>query len=1299
MTPMTQPPSRSRAWRDLAVISLALVALLWVGTTAGWFPAARAWLAERSSGHAADLLLIAGAVLVAVLVFAMLRWRASARTARTHGEAEMRFQRLVERMPSITYTWDPRGGNARSWYVSPQVRSVLGIPPEMWVADPTRRIDRVHEEDRDRVLETLQRGLARGESVSVEYRFLRGDGEVLWIREDAITIERDADGRPSLVQGVLLDVTERRRAEQQLEETEGRYRTLVERVPAVTYVWDTKYSSGEAPAMYISPQVRQLLGYGPEAFEDPLLWTRLVHPDDVDRVLAEWEACERGDVAFRSEYRMQSNDGRVVWVRDEAVPIARDDEGHITFQGVMFDITDRKVAEERLLAAETRYRSLVEHMPVVAYLVDHVADPPERYVAPGVTELTGYSQGEWISDPHLWSSILHPDDRRRVLDAWDVATNDGAPFRGEYRLIARDGHVVWVLDDARPVERGDQSGSFVWQGVLVDVTARMEAEQRVRDAEQTYRTLVEQLPVAVYQDAIDEASTAVYLSPQYERLFGYTVEERLADPWFWVDHLHPDDRERITAESDRTNETGERFVEEYRFLTRDGTYRWVRDEAVLLREADGTPRVWQGVLIDIDERRRSEETLSRRDAILDAVAFAAERFLRSQDATTALPAVLERLGTAANVSRSYVFHNRLVEDELAMDVAAEWEGVGIAPLDPEVNHGLRYTDGFLRWAEVLRAGGGVHGPVREFPASERGPLEREEVRSLAIVPIVVGDVWWGFLGFDDCVDERVWSEAELEALRAASDTLGAAIGRADAETRRRDAEERYRTLVETIPAVTYMQDADAGQHAYYVSPQIHGMLGYHPEEWAMSLDEWLDTVHPDDRQRVEEADAVSEETGEPFAVEYRQRHKDGHYLWVRDETVLVRDAGGKPLFWQGVLFDITAEREAEQQVRDAEHRYRALVEHIPAVLYIDPVREEEPTIYVSPRVEEILGITQDEYLNEVDRWRELIHPDDREWVFEAYRRSLAERAGWAVEYRVIRPDGRMIWLRDESAVLPDSDGQPFVFQGVMYDVTERKLAEEALLSSERREREAAERLRALDEMKNTFLAAVSHELRSPLTSILGLALTLEQQELPPDDARDLNHRLAQNARKLDRLLRDLLDIDRLSRGIVTPVRHPTDIGELARRTVESLDLPSSRHIRVDTEEIVIDVDAAKVERIVENLVMNAMRHTDDGASIWIRVIEEPGGVLVAVEDDGPGVPADLREEIFEPFRQGPTIARHSPGTGIGLSLVAMFTELHGGRAWVEDRFGGGASFRVFLPREAEDGVLPTGADLGRASAL
>ena len=218
-------------------------------------------------------------------------------------------------------------------------------------------------------------------------------------------------------------------------------------------------------------------------------------------------------------------------------------------------------------------------------------------------------------------------------------------------------------------------------------------------------------------------------------------------------------------------------------------------------------------------------------------------------------------------------------------------------------------------------------------------------------------------------------------------------------------------------------------------------------------------------------------------------------------------------------------------------------------------------------------------------------------------------------------------------------------------------------------------------MKNTFLAAVSHELRSPLTAILGLALTLERSEMVEDDRNDLLERLAANARKLDRLLKDLLDIDRLNRGIVDPQYRVTDVGRALathdrepRRARRPLDHGASPNPSS------ISVDPAKVERIVENLLMNAARHTKADRTIWLRVQPESDGVLIVVEDDGPGVPEELREAIFEPFRQGPgSSSSHSPGTGIGLSLVGRFATLHGGRAWVEEREGGGASFRVFLP--------------------
>jgi two-component system sensor histidine kinase KdpD len=187
-------------------------------------------------------------------------------------------------------------------------------------------------------------------------------------------------------------------------------------------------------------------------------------------------------------------------------------------------------------------------------------------------------------------------------------------------------------------------------------------------------------------------------------------------------------------------------------------------------------------------------------------------------------------------------------------------------------------------------------------------------------------------------------------------------------------------------------------------------------------------------------------------------------------------------------------------------------------------------------------------------------------------------------------------------------------------------------------------------------------------------------ELPHEDALDLVKRVATNARKLERLLGDLLDLDRLQRGIVTPQRRPTDLPDLIRRSVGQIENPRERPIEIDAQDVVVPLDAAKVERIIENLVSNAIRHTPPEARIWVRARARGDGVALVVEDDGPGIPEGSREDVFEPFRQvAGSAAEHSPGVGIGLSLVRRFAELHGGRAWVEEREGGGASFQVFLP--------------------
>ena len=307
----------------------------------------------------------------------------------------------------------------------------------------------------------------------------------------------------------------------------------------------------------------------------------------------------------------------------------------------------------------------------------------------------------------------------------------------------------------------------------------------------------------------------------------------------------------------------------------------------------------------------------------------------------------------------------------------------------------------------------------------------------------------------------------------------------------------------------------------------------------------------------------------------------------------------------------------------------------------------------------------------------------------------AVAAGVDQASKEVTRDGRIYDLA--ISALPDRQRQSGGHLVVARDVTERRQVEERLceaLNHERvatdrlaaalaGERAAAEHLRTLDELKSGFLQAVSHDLRTPLASVLGISLTLQRGrgQLGPADADDLLGRLIANARKLDRILTGLLDLDRLDRGIVELRRERVDLDRLVAGVVSEAreELLDAHPVSLELLPVQVLADAAKVERIVENLLANAARHTDPGTPIWVRVTAGDRGALLCVDDAGPGVPVEQRESIFRPFQRGPGVGSYAPGSGVGLALVAQFASLHDGQAWVEDRAGGGASFRVLLP--------------------
>jgi signal transduction histidine kinase len=264
-----------------------------------------------------------------------------------------------------------------------------------------------------------------------------------------------------------------------------------------------------------------------------------------------------------------------------------------------------------------------------------------------------------------------------------------------------------------------------------------------------------------------------------------------------------------------------------------------------------------------------------------------------------------------------------------------------------------------------------------------------------------------------------------------------------------------------------------------------------------------------------------------------------------------------------------------------------------------------------------------------------------------------------------------------SAVRGDGGQSGYVLQ-IIEDISEDKDAETAH--------------RELDRLKDGFLRVVCHDLQNPLLTIAQLADLALAEACVVGVHHEVLGRIAGQVARLQQVVTRFLSLDRLYCGDVAVTRRPTDIAALVNRVVEGSD-DGGHPLSVEAGSMVVAVDPEQVERIIENLLENARCHTPPGTPVWLKVGDACGGLYITVEDAGPGVPDELKAKVFELFRTG---SAASPRTGVGLWVVARLAELHGGRAWVEERPGGGSRFYVVLPVPGDAPPEPGAADAAAA---
>jgi diguanylate cyclase (GGDEF)-like protein/PAS domain S-box-containing protein len=306
---------------------------------------------------------------------------------------------------------------------------------------------------------------------------------------------------------------------------------------------------------------------------------------------------------------------------------------------------------------------------------------------------------------------------------------------------------------------------------------------------------------------------------------------------------------------------------------------------------------------------------ARGESVL-AAAVALERVLQGEGWVDRLDEVLEHLGSAALADRGFIFQNiRSPDGRLWMDLVAEWDRDGVRQIfDDPGNHLHPYAPDFSRRIEVYGSGGTVVDRVDALPEPERSVLAAEGVRSVASAPVFMGEEWWGYLGFDDCTQDRVWDVSEVDALRLVAASLGEALRRDRHQETVRFSEDQFRSMVEQGPAVVYIDSPDESASSVYMSPQIEALLGFTPQEWYDDPELWPKVLHPDDKVRAMAENARHNETGDPFSLEYRVFHKDGHVVWVHDEATMVRDGRGMSRFSHGVMMDISDRKRGDADV-------------------------------------------------------------------------------------------------------------------------------------------------------------------------------------------------------------------------------------------------------------------------------------------------------------------------------------------------------------------------------------------------
>ncbi len=1166
--------------------------------------------------------------------------------------------------------------------------------------------------------------------------------EEVFVTNDGKEIDGEIVGIPityqgkNAVQAIVIDITQRKRAERELKESEQLFRMIAENSRDLIALHDL-----DANFTYASPSVEQLVGVKPESIIGASPYD-YIHPQDHNYLASIHEGLLQGQETKKARYRIMHSEGQYIWVEAHVFPVLNE-EGHI----IQFQSISRDVTEEQNL------RELLEETQDIATIGgwSFSLAKNEFFFSKKVHELYGLGLNEEITQEKA-ISFYDPHHQPLIRKAYDDLVTHGKSFDLELKFWNAQGQMLWVRAIGKPFYEGNHF--YKVGGSLQDVTEKRLAIERLRESEETFRTFTEQSLVGVY---MYQEGQMQYANPKVAEITGYPLDEIKGKSPFEI--AHPEDQqkmqEKINARESGVSE-GEHY--EFRFYTKQGELRHAELFGSRITY-HGKPAII-GTILDITERKKAQEDLIEKQHFIEEITR------NSPNAITV---------TDYNEMK-YVYSNDRVKDLIGytIDQINKFENLVGDLLHPEdaslvkenYETNLKLKDGEVNHVEFRAKT--KDGQYKWFLSSDT-PFKRDENGNVIQIMGTIQDI-----------DERKKTEQQLK-------------------------ENQYfiEKVVTSSPNLIHVYDYQLNQFVY-VSQRLENGLGYSREEIDQMENGIADLFHPDDLEKVYQASQKNQtlKDGEVNEVEFRMKTKWGNWKWMMvQDTPFKRDENGSIKQVLSSVLDVTEKKNVEFELIEQRKFIESVTEQSPSTIHIYDYRQEQ-MIYYNRRIIDNLGYNEEEIKTIEQNLRSICHPDDIDAIKQHHRENLqlADNEVNTLEYRIKHKNGHWVWLLNKDIVFSrDEEGNVTQVLGVVEDTTEQKQMYESLKLNEalfrqlfqnapvgivrldeeynvqscnegfceifkydKREVEGnkinnlivpeeyqeeataiskntmdgktrhvesvrvdqagnlipvliygvpvflegktisifgiyvdiSERKQAEEDLKKhsnellrsnaeleQFAYVTSHNLRAPVVNLESLLEFFDTSELKNENNKFVFNKITKSVDQLNETLNDLVDIVAKKKE----VSQPKEKIEFEKLFNKAKDYSENQ---LNETNAIVKADFSKapeiyylksfMESIMHNLLSNAIKYRSPKRQphIMFETVRSNGYVCLTVTDNGLGI--DLKQHKDQVFNLYKRFHLNKSGKGMGLYLIKSQVESLGGKVEIDSQVDQGTTFYLYL---------------------